>query len=90
MFTILASNKLPRTVVKPLRRSWSDRITGGDFLTSHQLKKVPFVLKIDSKIFIHPENAPAVRRYLELHNLPYKDGEISFEPPKTEASLWCW
>ena len=89
MFTIHASNKLPCTQVKAVRRSWTDRITGGQFFTSHEIKKVPFILKIDNKIYIHPENAPAVRRYLESHNLPYSFGDSTFEPPKTEAVMWA-
>jgi hypothetical protein len=90
MLTINASYKLPRTQVKATRRSLQDRIFGGDIFASHEIKKVPFVLKIDNKIYVHPENAPAVCRYLELHNLPYAYGETTFEPPKNEASLWAW
>jgi hypothetical protein len=87
MLTICSSYKLPRTHVKACRRSWLDRVTGGDFFSSHTIKKIPFVVKIDNKIYVHPENAVHVRHYLELHNLAYRDGETTFEPTKDEAIM---
>jgi hypothetical protein len=88
MFIIHSSNDLPRTTVKAVRRSWDERLFPLPGIRSLPTKSNAFVMKIGNNLHIHPENAPSVRRFLEVHKLAYTEGSYTFEPSKTQASMW--